>query len=102
MNRRAARLLLACVVCTGGPALLVSLAGPASAHPLGNSSTNVSSEVRVEPKRVVVHHVVDLAEIRTVQLLPAVDRSGDGEIQPAEGTAYAASACAGVAGPAAP
>jgi len=76
------------------PAGLLGLSAPATAHPLGNSSTNLSSELRVGADQVVVDHLVDLAEIRTLQLMPSVDLDDDGVINDAEGSAYATSACA--------
>lgn len=76
------------------PAGLLAVATPAAAHPLGNSSTNLSSELRIGAGGIVVDHLVDLAEIRTLQLLPSIDLDGDGVLSDAEGSVYATSACA--------
>ncbi|MDP9407019.1 MAG: nickel transporter [Actinomycetota bacterium] len=77
--------------------IVLGLAPAAAAHPLGNSSTNLHSGLIVESGRLVVDHVVDLAEIRTVQLVAAADRDGDRQLDAAERTAHAAQACEQVA-----
>lgn len=74
---------------------IVALAAPASAHPLGNFSTNVYSGLRVQPDRILVDHVVDLAEVPTFRAMPDIDADGDGTASPAERDGYAADACAG-------
>lgn len=56
--------------------VLVAGAAPASAHPLGNFSTNVYSGLRVQPRHVLVDYVVDLAELPTVQAKREVGRVG--------------------------
>jgi ABC-type nickel/cobalt efflux system permease component RcnA len=57
--------------------LLVLLpAGAASAHPLGSFTANTASVLRVQPDRVLVDVVVDLAEIPATQAKPDVDASG--------------------------
>ncbi len=48
----------------------------ASAHPLGNFTTNRYDEVVVSGDRIYVHAVVDLAEIPTFQAKPDVERLG--------------------------
>jgi ABC-type nickel/cobalt efflux system permease component RcnA len=73
-------------------ALVVS-AGPAAAHPLGNFTVNTYSGLRVQPDRVVVDLVVDMAEIPTVQAKRTIDTDNDGKVSDAEGVAYATSAC---------
>ncbi len=55
-----------------GPALLVvavalGLAGPASAHPLGNFSINHLVSVRVSSHQAHLHYILDQAEIPTFQ-----------------------------------
>src|SRR5262245_32608951 len=81
----------------GGAALLVgawiTLAAPASAHPLGNFTINHYSGVRVAPDSVLVDHVLDLAEIPTFSERAAMDADGDGDVSDAETAAYRASAC---------
>ena len=42
----------------------------ASAHPLGNFTVNTYAGLRVEPTRVSVDYVVDMAEIPTLQNAP--------------------------------
>ena len=61
---------------TAALVLLVASAAPASAHPLGNFSTNVFSGLRVQPEQVLVDYVVDLAEIPTVRAGRDVTRLG--------------------------
>jgi ABC-type nickel/cobalt efflux system permease component RcnA len=48
-------------------ALLLSTAGPAAAHPLGNFSVNHLDVVTISRDRVHVHYVLDQAEIPTFQ-----------------------------------
>jgi nickel/cobalt transporter (NicO) family protein len=50
-----------------GAAWLVLGASPASAHPLGNFTTNTYAGLVVAPDGVVVDYVVDLAEVPTLQ-----------------------------------
>ena len=92
------RLRRAAIVLLLVPAGLLALAAPAAAHPLGNSSTNLASEIRVGADEVVVDHLVDLAEIRTLQLLPSVDLDDDGTVSDAEATVYATAACLDLTG----
>ena len=61
LARRAAAVL---VLVTGA----FALAGPASAHPLGNFTVNRYTAVLVSPDQVTIDHVLDLAEIPTAQL----------------------------------
>lgn len=77
--------------------VLVVPAGPASAHPLGNFTVNTYVGLRVQPDRVVIDLVVDMAEIPTVQAKRGIDTDDDGKIADAEGAAFASSACADVA-----
>jgi ABC-type nickel/cobalt efflux system permease component RcnA len=74
-------------------AVLVTGAGPASAHPLGNFTVNTYSGLRIQPDRVVVDLVVDMAEIPTVQAKRTIDSDSDGKVSDTEGSAYAAQAC---------
>ena len=48
-------------------AVLVTVAGPAAAHPLGNFSINHLSVVSISDDRVDVRYVLDQAEVPTVQ-----------------------------------
>ncbi|HEX3621764.1 MAG TPA: hypothetical protein VHT97_05555 [Acidimicrobiales bacterium] len=67
--------------------------GAASAHPLGNFTVNTYSGLRIQPDRVVVDLVVDMAEIPTVQATRTIDVDNDGKVSDAEGSAYATAAC---------
>ena len=75
---------------------LVASAGPASAHPLGNFTVNTYSGLRIQPDRVAVDLVVDMAEIPTVQAKRTIDTDNDGKVSDAESAAYATQACADV------
>lgn len=78
LARRAAALL---------PLVAVSAAllpAPAAAHPLGNFTINHYAELRIEPDRVRVDLVLDLAEIPTFQERRALDLDADGEVSDAE------------------
>jgi hypothetical protein len=73
--RRTAAVLL------GTTALVLLPAGTASAHPLGNFTVNTADRVLVTAEGVQVTHVVDLAEIPSVQLAQprsGADTDGDG------------------------
>lgn len=84
---------------TGG--LLVVLAPAASAHPLGNFTVNTADRIVVGANSVQVQHVVDTAEIPTLQLAQSADgpdTNHDGRITDPEFAAYATRECARVAG----
>jgi ABC-type nickel/cobalt efflux system permease component RcnA len=59
-----------------GVALALMPASPASAHPLGNFTVNTADQVVLTADGVDVLHVVDLAEIPTVQLRQRVTAAG--------------------------
>ena len=82
------RKLFAVLVAATALALLPAAA--ASAHPLGNFTVNTADQITVVASGVEVLHVVDLAEIPTVQLRGAVSTAGGL-------TPYAAKECARVA-----
>ena len=91
------RRLLRPAVVLGALALALVPAAPASAHPLGNFTVNTADLLVVTSDGVEVTHVVDLAEIPTVQLAQAaagVDLDGDGELSAPELTAHAGVECA--------
>jgi len=90
--RRRALSALTVVLAATGLALLP--ATPASAHPLGNFTVNTADRLTVARGGLEVEHVVDLAEIPTVQLRPTVDRNRDGVLSDAELTTYAGAECA--------
>lgn len=91
--RRVLSLLLLVLVALGTAA---ALAPSASAHPLGNFTTNTADRVLVVSSGVRVLHVVDLAEIPTLQLWQAskgVETDGERGLTDAELTAYAPRLC---------
>jgi ABC-type nickel/cobalt efflux system permease component RcnA len=67
------RKALTCVVLTAVIVLLS--AGVASAHPLGNFTVNRFSGIEFTRDAVIVHYVVDMAEIPTYQELARLDPS---------------------------
>ena len=83
-------------VLVGAAALALLPAGAASAHPLGNFTVNTADRLVVTEDGVAVTHVVDLAEIPTVQLAQAragVDADADGRLSAGELTAHAQREC---------
>ena len=72
MLRRTAVALVAAI------GLALTLSGTASAHPLGNFTTNHHAEVVLSGDRAFVHYVLDLAEIRTFQERDRVEALGRG------------------------
>lgn len=72
-----------------GAVLALSPAG-ASAHPLGNFTINLHGGIRLEPGRLVVEYVVDMAEIPTFQAMAAIDADGDGRASRLERGPWAA------------
>ena len=95
MRRRRGAFVLATLGVAGG---LLAQAPPAGAHPLGNFTVNVYTGLRVQPDRLDIDLVVDMAEIPTFQARRAIDTDGDGQVTDAEGGAYATSACSEAAG----
>ena len=69
-------------------------AAPASAHPLGNFTVNQYSGLRVQPDRVLLELVVDMAEIPTFQSRSDYDTNADGRTDATEATAYSRRSCA--------
>ena len=55
------RLVLVCLL------LLLAFPAAAGAHPLGNFTVNRYSGIELSGDRIYVHHVLDLAEIPTLQ-----------------------------------
>jgi nickel/cobalt exporter len=68
-------------------------AAAAQAHPLGNFTVNQSSNIRVQTDHILVDHVLDMAEIPTLQERQRIDRDGNGTLSAAETTAYESDAC---------
>jgi nickel/cobalt exporter len=79
------RVLLATVAL----ALTAVLASPASAHPLGNFTTNRFSGIEIFEDSVVVHYVVDFAEIAAFQEINSIDSDGNRLVTAAELDGYA-------------
>lgn len=91
MTRLGRRLLV-----TGG-LVVVFVGGPAAAawaHPLGNFTENRADAIVVGTSAIAVEHVLDLAEIPTLQARPAMDSNGDGQVSPDELAAFSAASCA--------
>ena len=76
--------------------LLLLTALPAAAHPLGNFTVNTASRLVLGASGVQVTHVVDLAEIPTLQLAQSragVDTDADGALSQDELDAYGGTVC---------
>ena len=69
--------------------LVLGMAGPAHAHPLGNFSVNRFAAVEVGLERVALRYVVDMAEVPTFQEMTTIDADGDETAAPGELDAYA-------------
>lgn len=63
----------------------------AFAHPLGNFSVNQFTRIDARGDRLELRHVVDMAEIPTLQKRAEIDRDGDGSMSREELSAYAGS-----------
>ncbi|MET8312137.1 sulfite exporter TauE/SafE family protein [Micromonospora sp. NPDC005173] len=96
MRRRQAGAAVAVTFIAVGCALAPT--SPATAHPLGNFSVNHYHGLQLHPDRIEDLAVLDEAELPTLQQKPAVDRDGNGTIEPAEAAAHAATTCAAMAG----
>ena len=95
MRRRRARLLIASAVIVP---MLLATPGTAHAHPLGNFTINIYSGLRVQPHRVLVDYVVDMAEIPGFQARQQIDANGDGRVTPDEASPYRRAECSRLAG----
>lgn len=91
MRLRATRLL---VVSMLGTSVLLGARGTALAHPLGNFTINLYSGLRIQPDRVLVDYVVDMAEIPAFQAQQRIDANRDGRVTPVEKAAYPDEECA--------
>ena len=69
------------------------LASPAVAHPLGNFTVNLYGGLRISTDRVMVHHVVDMAEIPTLQAKDSI--SPDENVSRQELESYARAVASG-------
>jgi nickel/cobalt transporter (NicO) family protein len=73
--------------------IVVLPAAAAAAHPLGNFTINRYSGLRLEPGRVTVDHVVDMAEIPAFQTRQEIDADRDGTVTDAEAASWRQAAC---------
>lgn len=69
--------------------LLLTFAGAAFAHPLGNFSINQYSRLEVGNDDIRIRQVLDLAEIPAFQEFPRIDSDKDGNLSQSELDAYA-------------
>lgn len=74
-------------------ATLWSLAAAASAHPLGNFTSNTFTRVTVAADGFGLTYVLDLAELPTLQTRQRIDADGDDEVTLPESTAFAEERC---------
>jgi ABC-type nickel/cobalt efflux system permease component RcnA len=72
---------------------IAALPAVAAAHPLGNFSINHYAAVTVTTDAIEVDLVIDLAEIPTIEVLPAIDRDADGDVVADELAVAAGPAC---------
>jgi nickel/cobalt transporter (NicO) family protein len=79
------RLILRIALAIG---LMLTLAGRAEAHPLGNFTVNQYSQLVVGPEQILVHYVVDMAEIPAFQAIQELDTNQDSQLSDAERQAY--------------
>lgn len=96
-RRRSARALVRALAVAALAGTLLSVAGPALAHPLGNFTANTSAHLLVGGSATRIEYVLDLAEIPAFQARQTIDADADGEVSGAEGERYTASECAAIA-----
>ncbi len=97
-RRRWARAGVLVTVLLAAAAAAVLLAAPAWAHPLGNFSVNQYAGLRVQPDRVVVDYVLDMAEIPAFQTEgQEIDADRDGSVSRAERDRWREKTCAATA-----
>jgi nickel/cobalt exporter len=75
--------------------MLLGLALPvaATAHPLGNFTINRYDGLTVSPTWTHIDHVVDMAELPTVQARQEMEADRDGAVSNVEGAAWADATC---------
>ena len=78
------------LLLSGVVAVVLSAPATAIAHPLGNFTVNRYAGIELAPGEVRIEYVLDMAEIPTVQLRPAIDADTDGTITDPERAAWAA------------
>lgn len=81
------------VLAAASAAVVFAVAPPASAHPLGNFTTNVYAGLIVGPDTLSVDYVLDLAEIPALRARADIDDNGDDEISDRESSDWAAKEC---------
>jgi nickel/cobalt transporter (NicO) family protein len=81
---------LAAVLMTG---FWLLPAAPAAAHPLGNFTVNRYSDLRIEPGRVAIEYVVDMAEIPAFQTRQEIDSDADGAVGSIDEARYRTAEC---------
>ena len=82
------------VAAVAALAIVAALPGAASAHPLGNFTTNHYIGVTVSADTIDVDIVVDVAEIPSIELLGSLDTDADGTLADAETDDARRSLCA--------
>ena len=70
--------------------LILTFAGVAFAHPLGNFSINQYSRLEVGKSEIRIRQVLDMAEIPTFQETNSIDADKDGTLSKDELSSYAA------------
>jgi len=78
------------LLLSGVVAVVLSAPATAIAHPLGNFTVNRYAGIELAPGAVRIEYVLDMAEIPTVQVRPAIDADADGTITDHERAAWAA------------
>ena len=81
------------LAATGAAAAVALVAGPASAHPLGNFTINHYAEVRVGERQIQLDVVIDMAEIPAFTEQQRLDTNGDGSVSAAELAAARQTSC---------
>jgi nickel/cobalt exporter len=89
-----ARLLIATMVTVSS---MLTLATPASAHPLGNFTANTYAGLIIGRDATRIDYVLDLAEIPAFQTRQQIDTDADGTVTDAEGAAYRERECKTIA-----
>ena len=93
-QRRGAKVLLGVIAAS---TVAVVWAPQASAHPLGNFTTNTAVAVQLGGDAVTITYAVDTAEIPTLRAKGEIDGDGDGAFSRGELSAYGDTMCASVA-----
>jgi nickel/cobalt transporter (NicO) family protein len=78
------------LLLSGVVAAVLSAPATAIAHPLGNFTVNRYAGIEVAPGELRIEYVLDMAEIPTVQVRPAIDTDADGTITDPERSGWAA------------